>query len=122
MSDYEFHEKLNAMAAENRAAEEERLNQEKEQERVVMAEKAEHMSRAVRAARIRRRALRKLLTRAVFAVVLCAGLAAAQVFGLIAWQLAIPFEAAVMIWLAFWVGAWCQYRWPKGGFYYGGNE
>ena len=64
---------------------------------------------------IHKKALRKLYTRLAVAVSCVGGLWLALVCDLIAWQLAIPLECGFMIWAAFNIGAWFQFRYCKEG-------
>lgn len=61
------------------------------------------------------KAKRALIVRAIACAVIIAGLWVASAFDLMAVQLARPLVAAVFAYLAFWLGAWCQFAWCKGG-------
>ena len=65
--------------------------------------------------RIRRKATRQLLIRAAIAIAIAEGSWLALRAGLLAWQLAIPFQSVAMIWFAVWFGAWLQFMWCKEG-------
>ena len=65
--------------------------------------------------RIRRKATRQLLIRAAVAIAIAEGSWLALRAGLLAWQLAIPFQSVAMIWFAVWFGAWLQFMWCKEG-------
>ena len=106
MSEYEYQETINARAA---------MNRENEEKRVKLTEEAEQVNRQARHARAIRKANKALVKRATIAVVLCAVLVVAQIFGLINWQLSVPIMAAAMTWVAVWFGAWLQYRFCRGG-------
>ena len=62
-----------------------------------------------------KKATRALLIRAWFVAALVAGCWLALIFDLVAWQIALPFEILAVVWLAFWAGAWVQFRFCKGG-------
>lgn len=61
------------------------------------------------------KANRSVFIRIIACTVIIIGLWVASVFDLMAVQLARPVIAAVFAYLAFWVGAWCQFTWCKGG-------
>ena len=90
-----------------------------ERERAEAAEKEMLRAASEAAARYRKerhkKALRVLYTRLAVAVSCVGGLWLALVCDLIAWQLAIPLECGFMIWAAFNVGAWFQFRYCKEG-------
>lgn len=99
-------ERLNARVAQNCAARDQEVSQDKE---------AERKEKAARAAAARRRANRRAITRAVLSMILSLALYAAGVYELIAWQLAIPLMLLALIYVVFWAGAWFQFVWCKGG-------
>lgn len=68
------------------------------------------------AARLRwQKALRALLVRGIACTIIIFGLWVASTFELIAVQLSRPLVSAVFAYMAFWLGAWCQFAWCKGG-------
>lgn len=67
--------------------------------------------------KIRRKATRALLIRALSAVAAVAGLWLAQRANLIAWQLAVPLQTAVMVWFAVWFGGYMQFMWCREGLF-----
>ena len=101
----------NATEADARAHEEAEVAQKVQEEL-----QAKRLADKKLQAQIRReKANRALLIRAVACTVIIIGLWVASVFDLMAVQLARPVVAAVFAYLAFWVGAWCQFTWCKGG-------
>lgn len=78
------------------------------------AERAEQTQTTKR--KIHRRAAKKTISKALGTVALCLGLWLAMGFDLVAFELAIPVMAVALAWLTFWVGAWAQYHFGKGGF------
>lgn len=65
---------------------------------------------------IRSRATRKTIMKALNSLALTFGLWLAVSFDLVAFQLAIPCMAVSLAYATFWVGAWAQYHFGKGGF------
>lgn len=78
------------------------------------AERAEHSQTSKR--KIHRRATKKTIVKAASALALTFGLWLAVTFDLVAFQLAIPVMAVALAYTTFWVGAWAQYHFGKGGF------
>ena len=63
----------------------------------------------------RQKATRTLILRIAIAVVLCVGLWLAKTAGLVVVDFALLVVSAIFAWLAFWLGAWVQFVWCKGG-------
>ena len=63
----------------------------------------------------RRRANMQMLTRLLVTFVLVTLLILAESFGLVATALVTPIVATALCYVAFWIGAWAQYSWCKGG-------
>lgn len=105
----EIFEKVNANAAQAAEADKIRL-QEAEQE----VERLQAERRRARQLK-RRRANQTLLIRAIISALLIVGLMVAKGVGLIAAPLAIPCVSAVFGYIAFWLGAWVQFSWCRGG-------
>lgn len=105
-SDREFREQLNTRAA---------YQGQQEEKRAKLAEDAERVSRELHRNKQRRKATRAIIWRLIFCLVVWGGLTVAQICGLISVWLAVPLAAAVMVWAAFWAGAWVQFMYCKGG-------
>lgn len=106
MSDYQYQEALNARAEQNRE------NEERRAKLVADAEKAQQAARESKACR---RATRRLILRSLAAIALIVGLRFAAEAGLIASALSLPAMLLAGVWLAFWVGAYVQLMYCKGG-------
>lgn len=65
--------------------------------------------------RLRKKATRQFVTRAVAAVVVCTLFWLAGFFGLMDARLTMPVIGTVGSWLGFWLGAWVQFMWADGG-------
>lgn len=106
MSEYQAQEALNARAAQNR---------ELDERRAKMVEEAEKAQQAARASISRRRAARRLILRSLIVLALIVGLRLAADAGLLTMTLALPVMLLAGVWLAFWVGAYVQLMYCKGG-------
>lgn len=84
-------------------------------------ENAERVAAAHREEQLRRhqakhqKANKQILIRIAIAVVLTVALYLAAKLGLVVRGLSITLIPAVFVWLAFWVGAWVQFAWCRGG-------
>lgn len=65
--------------------------------------------------RLRKKATRQFVLRAVAAVVVCTLFWLAGFFGLMDARLTMPIMGTVGSWLGFWLGAWVQFMWADGG-------
>lgn len=63
----------------------------------------------------RKKATRDLLKKGITGVVLIAGLLIAEGAGCMVEGLTVLLVFAVFVWLAFWLGAWAQFMWGRGG-------
>lgn len=63
----------------------------------------------------RRKATRGLLIRTLVVIALCVAMSFACSSGLMDLTLTRWISVALVTWLAFWIGAWFQFMWCKGG-------
>ncbi len=63
----------------------------------------------------RKKATRSLVKKGIIAVLLCIGLLIAEGAGLMVEGLTVLACFAVFVWIAFWIGAWAQLMWGRGG-------
>ena len=84
-----------------------------ELERQAYEEKQAERKRAAKAKR--QKATKKMLFRVLIAVVLCVAMSLAGRSGLMAVTLIRAVYLALATWISFWLGAWAQFMWCKGG-------
>lgn len=85
-----------------------------ERDRIAYEEKQNERRRAAKAKR--QKATRTMLTRAGSAVLICLALGLAGKFYLMDEDLVLYLIAVVGAWLTYWIGAFVQFMWCKGGF------
>lgn len=90
-----------------RAQEEAKAAQEAQEQRLADKKLVAHMRR--------QRATRTLVLRTLIAAMLIVGLCLAKNAGLVVADFALVVISAIFAWLAFWLGAWVQFVWCKGG-------
>lgn len=84
-----------------------------ERERLAYEEQQQLQSKARQLKR--RRATKALISRVLIVVALCVGMSLASRAGLMEVVLIRGIYAALATWIAFWVGAWFQFMYCKGG-------
>ena len=84
-----------------------------ERERIIHEEQQAELRAAKKAKR--HQATKKMLTRVGAVVLICAGLWLAGKFNLINTTLVLVLYAALFMWLAYWLGAFVQFMFCKGG-------
>lgn len=63
----------------------------------------------------RNKATRSLVVKAALVLAICICLMLAMRFDLMSTLFGVPCMAAALAWLTFWLGAWVQFMWAKGG-------
>lgn len=97
--------------ARNRAKLEARISEAQAME----AEEKARAAAAKKAMRLRKKANRQIILRAVAALVVCTLFWLAGFFGLMDGRLTVPVMGTVCSWFGFWFGAWVQFMWADGG-------
>lgn len=85
-----------------------------ERDRIAYEERQAQRKRDVKAKR--QKATVTMLTRVVTAVLICLALGLASKFNLMDTSLVLYLIAVVGAWLTYWIGAFVQFMWCKGGF------